>query len=236
MDTSNENKKVLEENAPASTNDNSGNVAGHNDNAKRESDNASLNRYTQNAETFEKLMVDRLMATKKVKANRNEVAERVSIVMQIIDVFNSLSWSATMLHDIPISKWAIPDEFAGLIYPASVRVVAGNLKHKDLVFRPNVSSDVNYESYVNACAFIRSLAKRGCDDGMTNIEAVRTHVSLNDVLSKVANSKNSVNYEGEPYFPIQLANPGILDSFFEPYVFNCDAARLIGDYIESKVK
>jgi hypothetical protein len=184
-------------------------------------------------------LVEIINSKKKIKDNN--VDKYVNVVMNYIEFFNSLDEFKTSIDGRVFSDVMILNEFAPWILPRSVRFDPSNISTKDLLVRPVIDDfKFNYEEYVLACNNIRRCFKSDISGNVTNLDSLRIHKSLNDVMPYITIEMKDVPHDDEfPVYGVRYMNTSFipievdssLECLFRNDYFNAEANILIADYI-----
>lgn len=173
------------------------------------------------------------LSQKKV-SRADELHEVIVRLFDYFTFFNNVSEDDTVvdLGSIKtLDQILIPNEFKEFIYPASVKIVAGNRRMPDLLqLPPNVSNlvtEFRYSDYINLLDKFRSYFKKDANSDMVTLSSIKRSVSLMDVLS-IVSVTGKVNYDSDPYYPITLND--VLGQIVGGSFLQDDADIMITDY------
>lgn len=186
--------------------------------------------------TFQEKMIDRTMSMRRIKVTKEEVSRVVSQIVDYVKLFSSLSEFDDNLDDKTLDKWPVLDEFAGLVQPASVKLIAGDMRCRDLVWHEIPNFSPSFDVYMNAITEFRTWRKRNATEFIQNLNQLKVNVSLNDVAFKVVDSHCRVSVIDQLYCPIILTNPEVVEFCTKGFVYRADVAPLLSEYIINAMK
>lgn len=150
----------------------------------------------------------RLMSIKKISAKEDEVKAMAESIFKYIYLFNSVDEFGVRVLDRDFEEIIVLDEFKEFIYPRCVRRDAMNLNMNDLLVRAaEVSKDLSYGDYIDACANFRRLFKSDISTGIVKLSDLKKDVNLADIEAKI-DVDGRVQFNGIAFVPIPV-NKGI---------------------------
>lgn len=172
-------------------------------------------------------VVDRIMATKKVKISKNEVKETVEKYAAYVEYFNSLKELIEVVWDnVPLERVQVLNELKDFVMPCAIRYDVTDRKTKDLLVRGTAAEYGSYEDFVNVTDTIRGYFKADASSNVTSLSALKKAVNLNDIISRCC-VDGKVAYYGAPFVPVHIEG---IKSLFESRYFNSTIKEVMSDY------
>lgn len=123
--------------------------------------------------------------------NRNKSVSRMSFteenaqtILRFFDLVNNAPAEIDSINGREFKTMKIPQTFACLVAPKSVRVVSGDRKYTDLLERVSLDEDVTYEQALDAFDTLFAALRR-VPSYDTAVSDIRVDVALSSVMDKV---------------------------------------------------
>lgn len=187
-------------------------------------------------DTFEEAIVLRALVMRRVRVPVEEVRKITNIICNYVKLFSMLDEYDDMLDDRSLDKWPVLDEFSGMVQPASVKFIAGDVRCQDLIDHRKVDMSCSFDEYINAITEFRSWRKHDAVTFIKDLKQLKVNLSVNDVLFKIVDPAKRVSFNGEVYAPIILSNPGYVGVMMKNFVYNTSVETLIKEYSLSIMK
>lgn len=186
------------------------------------------------------LLVNRILASTKIRVNSDIVKETVAKLLKYINVFNAMDEYQDRVLDANLDTIKVIGELAPFIEPSSVRLDPNDVKTSNLLveWEKIDDSDMSVNEFHDLEAEFRKWFKKDASENVETLDHLRVAKSFNDVLPRMAIDLGVgdwwTRFDSAPFIPIPL-DASKVGGLFRSMYFSALVVDMIEEYFKPLV-